>query len=121
MDELPTHVSLRGVPRVLSPSDTQGMTSLGAVSTRAQTYVVDMVPPSAHASARHARDYELQSSLSRLVSDEGIPANQRLPLQALAQPGQEHNWTAPNPPVNGWVVPVVGGAGAGGQKVSLRR
>jgi len=41
VDELPPSIAIRGVPRVLSQSDTHGMTSLGMVNARGQFYIVD--------------------------------------------------------------------------------
>ncbi|WEW57621.1 hypothetical protein PRK78_003088 [Emydomyces testavorans] len=41
VDELPPLMSIRGVPRLLSQNDTQGMTSLGSANHRGQFYVVD--------------------------------------------------------------------------------
>ena len=43
VDELPSCITVQGVPRVLNQSDTQGMTSLGTIPSRGQTYVVDYV------------------------------------------------------------------------------
>ncbi|EFQ97912.1 C-x8-C-x5-C-x3-H type zinc finger protein [Nannizzia gypsea CBS 118893] len=41
VDELPHYISIRGVPRTLNHSDTQGMTSLGTVKSRGQFYLID--------------------------------------------------------------------------------
>lgn len=41
LDELPVTVSLRGVPRTLSPYDVAGMTSLGTVESHHRQYVVE--------------------------------------------------------------------------------
>lgn len=41
LDELPATVSLRGVPRTLSPYDIAGMTGLGTVESHHRQYVVD--------------------------------------------------------------------------------
>ena len=41
LDELPATVSLRGVPRTLSPYDVGGMTGLGTVDSQHRQYVVD--------------------------------------------------------------------------------
>lgn len=43
VDELPPFIAIHGVPRVLSQGDTQGMTSLGMLPARGQTYGVDFV------------------------------------------------------------------------------
>lgn len=112
VDELPASLSIRGAPRALSPSDTQGMTSLGALVPRGHTYVVDADPVNV-VQQSHARDYELQPALARLDSDDALPVNQRLALQAMQQQqGYAQNWSAQNAPANGWVVPA-GGAGSG--------
>lgn len=120
VDELPTHMSIRGTPRVLSPSETQGMTSLGTVNGRAQNYIVDGVfPPRVPAgngnANRRSRDFELQASLARVMADENIPANQRLALQAVVHQGLAQNWPVSGASPNNWVVP---STPAGG-KVSL--
>ncbi|GAB1209358.1 hypothetical protein APSETT445_008131 [Aspergillus pseudonomiae] len=103
VDELPSHISIRGVPRTLSANETQGMTSLGTVSPRAQTYVIDgLVPASTRASSGpRSRDLDLQASLMRLVSDENVPANQRLAVNALLQQGISQNWFMSNAPTSG--------------------
>lgn len=41
VDDLPPRVSIRGVPRTLSPNDTQGMVSLGSLSPRSTPYIID--------------------------------------------------------------------------------
>ncbi|KAL2001726.1 hypothetical protein VTN02DRAFT_1338 [Thermoascus thermophilus] len=97
LDELPAHVSIRGVPRVLSPSDTQGMTSLGTVSPRAQFYIVDGVPVSqargvTGSSNQLVRDFELHPSILRAAADDSLPVAQRLALQSFLQQGLSQNW-----------------------------
>lgn len=118
LDELPAHVTIRGVPRVLSPSETQGMTSLGTVSPRAQFYVVDGVSPgtsrasNGHQSAQHVpRDVELQNSLLKVVTDDTIPASQRLALHALIQQGLSQNWVMSNPAAGAWLASHTGRQG----------
>lgn len=117
VDDLPSHISIRGVPRILSPSDTQGMTSLGTVSPRAQSYVVEGMPPaltrpsSANAASHRPRDYDLQASLMRMAADESAPASQRMAVNALLQQGIAQNWCVASPSSNGWMVPNNGGGG----------
>lgn len=136
VDELPSHISIRGVSRALSPNDTQGMTSLGTVNARNQTYVVDGIPVApmraaagnasaaavagagASAGAR-SRDYDLQTSLVRILSDNSIPANQRLALHALIQQALAPNCAAAGgqSAASNWLVPAGGNGGrAGGSK-----
>ncbi|KAI9932812.1 hypothetical protein ASPWEDRAFT_22577 [Aspergillus wentii DTO 134E9] len=116
VDDLPAHVSLRGVPRVLSASDTQGMTSLGTVSPRSQSYIVDGLSPRASPTGYRGRD-DLQSTLLRFVSDENLPASQRLALHALLQQSFSQNWgnMANNGQTHGWVVPSASGSGGARQ------
>ncbi|KAE8328353.1 hypothetical protein BDV39DRAFT_69748 [Aspergillus sergii] len=119
VDELPSHISIRGVPRTLSANETQGMTSLGTVSPRAQTYVIDgLVPASTRTSSGpRSRDFDLQASLMRLVSDENVPANQRLAVKALLQQGISQNWFMSNASTTSWLVPSSsGGTGSGSSR-----
>lgn len=48
LDELPSTVSLRGVPRTLSSYDVAGMTGLGTVESQHRRYVVDGLKPLFH-------------------------------------------------------------------------
>jgi hypothetical protein len=41
LDELPSTISIRGVPRTLSPHDISGMTGVGTFNSRHRQYVVD--------------------------------------------------------------------------------
>lgn len=129
VDELPSHIAIRGVSRALSANDTQGMTSLGTVNSRNQSYVVDGIPTvpmraasGAGAGGARPRDYDLQNSLLRILSDESIPANQRLALHSLIQQALAPNWAAtgnpPAPTASNWLAPATSG-GAGGKQVSL--
>ncbi|GES60993.1 hypothetical protein ATEIFO6365_0006045400 [Aspergillus terreus] len=121
VDDLPSHISIRGVPRILSPNDTHGMTSLGTVSPRAQSYVVEGMPPaltrpsSANAASHRPRDYDLQASLMRMAADESAPASQRMAVNALLQQGIAQNWCVASPSSNGWMVPNNGGGGGSRQ------
>lgn len=45
LDELPATISIRGVPRTLSPYDVAGMTGLGTFESQHRQYVVDGVRP----------------------------------------------------------------------------
>ncbi|KAL2862855.1 uncharacterized protein BJX67DRAFT_287990 [Aspergillus lucknowensis] len=120
VDELPAHISLRGVPRVLSPNETQGMTSLGSVSPRGQSYTVEGAalpasrPSSTGSTSHRSRNHDLQSSLMRILTDENIPGSQRFALHALLQQGLPQGWQVSNPPAPGWLVHNTGGSPGGG-------
>lgn len=119
VDELPPHVSIRGVPRVLSANDTQGMTSLGTVNGRSQTYIVDGVPSGplragggggAAASGGRSGDADFQTAIFRTLSDESIPPSQRLALHGLIQQAMSQSWAVVTNPTaaSNWVAPPAG-------------
>lgn len=125
VDELPPHVSIRGAPRTLSSNETQGMTSLGTVGTRAQSYIVEGVPSvatraPASANGHRPGDFDLQAALLRLASDENVPATQRLAVNNMLQQGALQSWPMNNPANSNWMVPVSsgnGGVGGGSRQV----
>ncbi|KAJ9351761.1 hypothetical protein DTO027B9_6137 [Paecilomyces variotii] len=108
VDELPAHISIRGVPRVLAPSETQGMTSLGSIPPRAQFYVVEGVPlinprvPTPGPPNQFLQDVNLQTSIMRVASDENLTPSQRLALQTMLQQNLPQNWIVPSPAVGPW-------------------
>ncbi|PYH84121.1 hypothetical protein BO82DRAFT_22364 [Aspergillus uvarum CBS 121591] len=110
VDELPSHISIRGAPRTLSPSETQGMTSLGTVSSRLQFYALEGAlsnttrASSGNAPGHRSRDTDVQVTLMSLASDENIPVSQRVAISALLQHGLSQNWFATPPSSSGWLV-----------------
>ncbi|KAI9368774.1 hypothetical protein BJX61DRAFT_198734 [Aspergillus egyptiacus] len=112
VDELPAHISIRGVPRVLSPHETNGMRSLGTVYFHG-VYAVDGATPAASrpsstgTAAHRSRNYDMQSFMN-LINDENIPPSQRLALSAQIQQAHPQNWHPSNAPTaasSGWLVP----------------
>ncbi|CEL05319.1 hypothetical protein ASPCAL06437 [Aspergillus calidoustus] len=129
VDELPAHITIRGAPRVLSPNETQGMTSLGSVSPRGQAYTVEgtALPasrlPSTSGTSQRSRNHDIQSSLMRVLADENIPTSQRIALQNLLQQNSSQSWQANNPSSPGWLVSNTGGSpgsGSGRQNPNYR-
>ncbi|PLB50287.1 hypothetical protein P170DRAFT_508491 [Aspergillus steynii IBT 23096] len=120
VDELPPHISIRGAPRTLSSNETQGMTSLGTVGSRPQSYVVESTTAVAtrtsptSANGHRSRDFDLQNALLRLASDETVPASQRLAVNNMLQHGAPQNWTMNNPTSSNWLVPSGNGGSSGG-------
>lgn len=99
LDELPAHISIRGIPRTMSPGDTIGMTSLGTVLPRAHFYIVDGVQPAPIGTApigmtNAVRDSDAQTAVYTIASDETVVYNPRVAHQ------QQHpqNWIAPTAP-----------------------
>ncbi|KAL2857915.1 hypothetical protein BJY01DRAFT_241993 [Aspergillus pseudoustus] len=129
VDELPAHITIRGAPRVLSPNETQGMTSLGSVSLRGQTYTVEGTtlpasrPSSTSGTSHRSRTHDIQSSLLKVLADENIPTSQRAALHSLLQQSASQNWQVSNPPGPGWPVSNSGGSpgsGSGRQNPNFR-
>jgi hypothetical protein len=125
VDELPAHITIHGAPRVLSPNETQGMTSLGAVSTRGQFYSVEGATPANGPSPASGKNQpgsnDLQSHILRLLNDENIPAAQRNALGALLQQSLPQNWQVTNPPTNGWLIPNNGSSTGAGNSQQVGR
>ncbi|KAF7165937.1 hypothetical protein CNMCM5623_009929 [Aspergillus felis] len=119
VDELPIHINIRSAPRVLSPGDTQGMTSLGTVGPRCSFYVVESTLPFSrfqfpvdvpNVPGQRAREYgnQGQGPAPRYMPDENgvAPPQQRLAIQPMYSQGNGQNWGMPTPPPNhGWIVP----------------
>ncbi|KAL1966754.1 hypothetical protein VTN77DRAFT_3951 [Rasamsonia byssochlamydoides] len=106
LDELPSHISIRGIPRALSPGDTLGMTSLGTVIPRAQFYIVDGLQPgpvdnSTIGLANAVRDTDAQTAVFSIGADDAMIFNPRLALQAVNQQQPSQNWIAPTSAVAG--------------------
>ncbi|KAJ5659613.1 hypothetical protein N7507_006064 [Penicillium longicatenatum] len=75
LDELPPTISIRGVPRTISPADTQGMTSCGMARPRAEPWAVEGTPIVA---ASNQNDLiELKSVLIKIISDNSLPLHHR--------------------------------------------
>ncbi|KAK2737975.1 hypothetical protein FQN57_007329 [Myotisia sp. PD_48] len=79
VDELPHYVSIRGVPRNLNHTETQGMTSLGSVKSRGQFYLIDhlLQQPQQHV---HPRRDGNNADLATVVRPELYPLPHGMPL-----------------------------------------
>lgn len=69
-DELPSTISIRGVPRTLSPHDISGMTGVGTFDSRHRQYVIDGVNKWVEAS--------MPGDRSQMGSDLAMPADRPL-------------------------------------------
>ena len=85
IDELPSFISIRGVPRTLSHNDTQGMTSLGTVNSRGQHYLLDNQlqavtrPSNGNIVSDGINNGESSSSGARRANDDGLHAGHGVP------------------------------------------
>lgn len=106
LDELPSHISIRGIPRTLSPGDTIGMTSLGTVIPRAHFYIVDGIQPAPIGTApmgvtNSVRDSDAQTAVYTIASDDTVVFNPQMALQPVNQQHPPQNWMASAPAVTG--------------------
>ncbi|KAJ5569964.1 uncharacterized protein N7459_009394 [Penicillium hispanicum] len=89
MDELPTHIQIRGVSRTLTPGETQGMTSCGVANARAEPWIVDGLPSGPHASANKDGLAELQSILMKIMNDPSVASHHRAAVHSILYKGLE--------------------------------
>lgn len=77
MDELPTHIIIRGIPRNISPGETQGMISCGVAVPRPHPLIVD-VPGSTVATGSNVQNVnwadagEIEDLLAKVLDQEPI-------------------------------------------------
>ena len=83
MDELPSNIHIRGVPRTLTPGETQGMTSCGVADVRAEPWVVDGLPPVSSPIAKKDSLLDLESVLIKIASDTTVAPHHRLAVQNI--------------------------------------
>ncbi|KAJ5322214.1 uncharacterized protein N7506_011344 [Penicillium brevicompactum] len=83
VDDLPHGVTIDGLPRVLTPGETQGMTSCGLAETRPEPWTIDGV---AHVYPRNLDNNlvaEMHQTLVSLLRDPAIPARVQASVQNL--------------------------------------
>lgn len=82
MDELPTHITVRGIPRNITPGETQGMISCGVAVPRPQPWIVD-APGSTvqNANANLTDASELVDILVKILEEEPISNHLRHQVQ----------------------------------------
>ncbi|EZF79893.1 hypothetical protein H110_08245 [Trichophyton rubrum MR1448] len=96
VDELPHYVSIRGVPRTLNHSDTQGMTSLGTVKSRGQFYLIDSAiqhTPKSVGEKTNNSGRQVVAAAARGLEDFGQLATAPQNPTADASAGQNPDWT----------------------------
>ncbi|KAL4941218.1 hypothetical protein BDV06DRAFT_223302 [Aspergillus oleicola] len=119
VDELPPSIYIHGAPGSLSPAETQGMTSLGALSPRGQIYMVEGLainanrPLSTGGTNQRPHSHDLKTELISLINDDKYPADERNKLQTLIQHGFSI-WQMNNASTAGWLVPKHGGGPGNG-------
>lgn len=103
MDEMPTHVTVRGVARTLTASETQGMTSCGMAAARSDPWVVDGLT-STRTMANKDGLAELQNILLKIISDDTVTPELRVAVQNILYRGLDHSCFIEAPGANGMAV-----------------
>lgn len=88
LDEMPLGMVFRGVSRVISPSETQGMTSCGVAPKRAECWAIESLGQD-----QPVKDPEINQKIRKMLVDvlklENIPATLRQDVSALITKGIE--------------------------------
>lgn len=80
MDDLPTHITVRGVFRTIAPGETQGMISCGVAVPRPQPWIVD-APSSTAQNANMSDATEIADVLAKILDEELLPNSLRAQAQ----------------------------------------
>ena len=87
LDDLPQNLQIRGVPRTITPVETQGMTSCGVVAPRAEPWIVESTNPITHVVPNKKGLANLQDVLVKIVGDTSVPAHHRMAVQGILYQG----------------------------------
>lgn len=86
-DELPYTVIIRGMPRVITPSETHGMTSCGVAVPRSEPWIIEGLEQTPHPVANKEGIDALQDILIRTMGDGSVPVQIRQDLKQLMYKG----------------------------------
>ncbi|KAJ5942126.1 hypothetical protein N7516_002294 [Penicillium verrucosum] len=83
VDELPINVTICGVSRTLNAGETQGMTSCGLATQRAEPWTVNGVPQSSDRDVGKEPLSDVHSLLLQVLTTENVPDTMRSSAQAI--------------------------------------
>lgn len=83
VDELPINVIICGVSRTLNAGETQGMTSCGLATQRAEPWTVNGVPQSSDRDVGKEPLSDVHSLLLQVLTTENVPDTMRSSAQAI--------------------------------------
>lgn len=81
VDDLPTHINIRGVTRTINPGETQGMISCGVAVPQCQPWLVDALTSTAQNVNMAGDASELVELLAKMVDEGHVPNNMRIQVQ----------------------------------------
>ncbi|KAJ5564738.1 hypothetical protein N7513_000980 [Penicillium frequentans] len=81
LDEFPPNISIRGVSRILTPAQTQGMTSCGMARARTEPWAFEGASTLAPSSKNDLT--ELKSALIKMIGDNSLPTHYRDLIQNI--------------------------------------
>ncbi|KAJ5679640.1 hypothetical protein N7462_007884 [Penicillium macrosclerotiorum] len=100
VDDLPSHIIIRGVSRTLTAGDTQGMTSCGVAAPRSEPWTIDGTVPPVQGVANEDDLAELQAVLLKIMADDNIASHLRLSIKDILYRGLNSSWAIEGPTVN---------------------
>ncbi|CAI7580488.1 unnamed protein product [Penicillium crustosum] len=89
LDELPTSVTIRGISRTLNAGETQGMTSCGLATQRAEPWFVNGVTQSSERDVGKEPLSDMHSLLLQILTNNDVPETMRSSAQAILIQGIE--------------------------------
>ncbi|KAJ5961705.1 hypothetical protein N7501_006646 [Penicillium viridicatum] len=89
LDELPTNVTISGVSRTLSAGETQGMTSCGLATQRAEPWSVNGVTQSSERGVGKEYLSDMHNLVLQILTDNGVSDAIRSSAQAILIQGME--------------------------------
>lgn len=89
LDELPTNVTISGVSRTLSAGETQGMTSCGLATQRAEPWSVNGVTQSSERGVGKEYLSDMHNLVLQILTDNGVSDAIRSSAQAIFIQGME--------------------------------
>jgi hypothetical protein len=90
-DEFPSHITIRGVPRIINAGETQGMTSCGLAPRRPEPWSVDGATQSSEREAGKEPLHDMHGLLMEIITNNNVSEPMRASAQALLIRGIERH------------------------------
>ncbi|KAJ5168097.1 uncharacterized protein N7482_003691 [Penicillium canariense] len=101
LDDLPAQVTIRGVARILTAGETQGMTSCGVVAPRSEPWTLDGTAPTSHGGIINKGDLaELQAVLLKIMADDNVATHLRMSIKGILYRGLDAAYILDTPASN---------------------
>lgn len=99
LDDFPAGVTVRGVARTLTPSDTQGMISCGSAEPRSEPWELEGAAPAGRGAIASNEDLaELQSVLFKIMADDNVSTELRGAIKGILYRGLDTSYVGGSTP-----------------------